>query len=140
VDRVFFRLPGRLPEDSLELEPALWLLDRQAEAAGEVGELVQLEGLGVGMSPPEEEDVLRGQGKSRRPSLAASMKLLDDLVALVVDGEVSADDLALISQVDLDLGGGSAPAPRGRSGVGGGSWPIRAFRPASRRSRGAIPG
>ena len=39
VDGVALGLVGRLGEDALELEPALRVLDLEAEAAGELGEL-----------------------------------------------------------------------------------------------------
>ncbi len=103
VDRVLFRLARRFFEDALEFEPALRLVDRQAQAAGELGELVELEGLGVGVGAPEEEDPFCPEA-GRDGLVRRQHELLDDLVALVVGGEVRAGDLALIAQLDLDLG------------------------------------
>ena len=49
VDGVLLRLAGDLGEDALELESALRVLDVEAQAAGEFGELVELERLGGGV-------------------------------------------------------------------------------------------
>ena len=72
----------------LEFEAALRLVDGQAQAPGEIGELVELEGLGVGVGSPEEQDLLRTQ--CRRDGLIRRQhELLDHLMALVVGGQVS---------------------------------------------------
>ena len=103
VDGVCLGLVGRLGEDALELEPALGVLDLDAEAAGEVGEVLELARLGVGVDPAEEPGL--GGGQVRGDGLVGGEhELLDDLVAHVVRRQVGAHDLPLFAQVDLDLG------------------------------------
>ncbi len=103
VDRVRLGLVGRLGQDLLEVEPRLRVLDLQAEAAGELGEVLELPRLGVGVGAAEEADAPLRQ--VRRDGLVGrEHELLDHLVALVVRGQMCPDDLALLPQVDLDLG------------------------------------
>ena len=112
VDGVLLGLAGRLLEDALELEPALRQVEREAQAAGELGELVELVRLGVGVHPAEEAGVMLGQVRRDR-LVGRQHELLDDLVALVVDGEMRAGHLAVARPARSRSRGGSAPAPPG---------------------------
>ena len=72
VDGVGLGLVGGLGQDPLELEPALGVLDLDPQAPGELGELLELAGLGVGVGPAEEAD-LGSVRCEATASLAASM-------------------------------------------------------------------
>ena len=67
MDGVFLGTADRLVEHPLQLEAALGLFDRQAEAARELGEFVELERLGVGMRPPEKADLVFARAWRRPP-------------------------------------------------------------------------
>ena len=71
-----------------------------------------LKGSGSGWARRRKQDLLRRQ--VRRDGLVGrEHELLDHLVALVVDGQVGAGDLALLAQVDLDLGQVQLQRPAG---------------------------
>ena len=66
MDGVLLRLAGGLLEDPLELEPALRKVEREPQAAGELGELIELVRLGIGVDPAQEARVVLGE-EARRP-------------------------------------------------------------------------
>ena len=105
MDGVFLGLAGRLGQDPLQLEAALRLVDLDPQAADEFGERrpACAARLRIGVRAAEEPDVLLRQERRHR-LVGREHELLDHLVALVVGGEVGADDLPLVAQVDLDLG------------------------------------
>ena len=63
------------------------------------------------MGSPQEPDVVFGQARGDG-LVGRQHELLDDLMAFVIDGEMSAGDLSCVAQLDLDLGKSSSSAPR----------------------------
>src|SRR5271165_5772901 len=103
VHRVFLGLTRRLAEDSLKLESALRQLEREPQTAGKLGEAVELERVRVGVNSSQEAGVILGQVRRDR-FVGRQHELLDDLVALVVHGQMCASYLPLLAQLDGDLG------------------------------------
>ncbi len=101
VNGVLFGLPGRFEQDPLELEPALRVLDIQTEAPGELGERLELGGLGISVGPPEKARVFLGQERGDR-LVGREHEVFDDLMAFVVHGEMGTHDFPLVAQVDFD--------------------------------------
>ena len=103
VHRVFLGLTRRLAEDPLKLESALWQLEREPQAAGKLGEAVELVRVRVGVNSSQEAGVILGQVRRDR-FVGRQHELLDDLVALVVHRQMSTAYLPLLAQLDCDLG------------------------------------
>src|SRR5262245_40943534 len=103
MNGIFLWPANRVRQYTLELEPALRLVQDETEAAHKLGELDELGELGVGMHTPQEVDVMFGQ-RCGDCLVSRQHEFLDDLVALIVSREMSTLDLPVIVQLDLDLG------------------------------------
>ena len=95
---------------------------------------VELERLGVGMRPPQEADFLLGQAGGDG-LVGRQHEFLDDLVALVVDGQMSAGDLPMIAQLDLDFGKRELERAAAEPAAAQDHRQLEHLRPACRRSR-----
>ena len=111
MDGVFFRLAGRFAEDALKFEAALRQVEFQPQAAGELGELLELVRFGVGMHPPQERNVVLRQKRGDR-LVGRQHELLDELVALVVDCQMGSLHLPGFTELDFDLGQVQLQPPR----------------------------
>ncbi len=102
MNRVFLGAADRLLQDALKLEPALRLLEDQSQAMNELREFGELEQLRVWMSSAQESDVLLRQAGCHG-LVSRQHELFDDLMALVVDGQMRAGDLTAVAKLDPDL-------------------------------------
>ncbi len=102
VDGVLVRLARDQAQQLLQLEPAFQAVGRQAQAADEFGQGLQLARVGGLMHAPQEMQIGLGQ-QLGHGLVGRQHELFDDLMALGVHHQVRAVHLAVDVEIDLHL-------------------------------------